>query len=616
MSAAKTLLEGLRSAVSERRAPDPWMRRALAECADPGLMRRAGLILADLAPLDASSLPTVRVAISATCTIGAYEPLLRACLIGGGILPAVEARDYGTFDMTLATGEISVRGDPDIVTTLIGDSYFIPRDWDSAEIEALERHLEARLADFRSLVKSSLARASATFVVHTVPLPAQARDGFISWRSRTRLARAWHRLNAALLGLAEEHGQIMAVDLAGLLADAPVPARDDRMYSYADMPYTDGALLILAQQVRRAVQARMGQARKVLALDLDNTLWGGVVGEVGAGGIQLGGLYPGNCYLALQRAVLRLSEQGVILVLASKNDAELVAETLAGHPEMLLRPDSFALKAVNWSAKAENLRAAAESLNLPVRSFVFMDDSAFERAEVSSRLPEVAIVPADGDPAFLARSLLRHGWFDVMTLTDADRHRAALYQARAERTEFSAGFVTPNDYLGALNIEVEIASATSFTIARVAQLAARTNQFNLTGIRFDEAATAVMNTDPGHLVQSISVSDRFGPEGITGAIWIERGERAWRVLNFVLSCRVLGRGIEFAAVASLARQAHASGAELLAGRFVPAQANAVAADFWTSAGFTVAGDGEFALDLTNATVEMPAWIKICEYPDM
>ena len=287
-------------------------------------------------------------------------------------------------------------------------------------------------------------------VLHTLPLPVEVRESFVSWRARAALSAAWCRLNADLLGLAAEYRQVLVVDLVSALAEQPFPARDARLHRYADLPYTDGALHVLARQVARVVQARMGLSRKVLALDLDNTLWGGVLGEVGATGVELGGLYPGSCYLNLQRSARRLREQGVILVLASKNDAAVVEDALGNHPEMLLRSEAFSVTAVNWSPKADNLRQAAESLSLSTGSFVFMDDSPFERGQVASELPEVALVAADGDPAHLVHSLLAPGWFDVLDLTETDRERPALYRTRALRTEFEGSFGTSEDYLQAL----------------------------------------------------------------------------------------------------------------------------------------------------------------------
>ena len=683
MDDGRALLESLRAAVRGGTAPPPRVRRALAGTGDAMLVRRAGKILAGLRTADGGLRPA-SIAVLATCTVGPLADILRATLVGAGVLPAIELAGYRTFDLTLAgaafgggtnpaavelgnntgpthrknpdgvdlgntspahhtnpdavelgddtgpadgkkpdgvelgdnTGPADGNG-TDLVACLLDESYFLPPEWSPAagptDAGAFAEHLRRRLADLSGLLAAGLRRTTATVVMHTVPLPAEVLDSHLSVRARAAVARAWHELNAGLLGLAAEHRQVVVVDLVTELAAGPFPARDRRLHRFADLPYTDGALLTLARLVSRVAQAMAGLSRKVLALDLDNTLWGGVLGEVGGHGVQLGGLYPGNCYRQLQRAVRRLGEQGVVLVLASKNDAELVTATLTEHPEALLRPDAFAVTAVNWSPKAENLRQAAEGLGLAPQSFVFMDDSAFERGHVGAELPEVALVAADGDPANLEHELLRAGWFDVMELTDTDRRRPALYRSRALRGDFASGFGSSRDYLLALDIEVLAEPVTAYTVARVAQLAARTNQFNLTGIRFDEASTAAMSTDPDHLVASFAVSDRFGDEGIVGAAWVRRDGGVWQVRNAVLSCRVLGRGVELAMAGWLAARAAADGAVTLQGRYVPSARNAVAADFWARAGFAAtAQDGVFVLDLTGTPYRAPEWIRLRE----
>jgi FkbH-like protein len=609
MSDRMDVLSELRSAVADGRAPAPGVRHALAETDDPAAVRQAGRVLAAL-PADGEDLRPVRVAVLATCTVGPFEQLLRASLVATGIRPTLASADYGTFELALSTGGFDT---PDVVACLMDERYYLPRDWSPLDTAGLAAKLRERFAELRGLVLAALGRTPATIVLHTVPMPSELRETVISWPARAQVARAWHELNAALLGLSEEDSRIAVVDLAGELADTAFWARDERLHRYADLPYTDGALLTLARQVARVVQARSGLSRKVLALDLDNTLWGGVLGELGVAGVQLGGLYPGNCYRYLQQTVLRLRQQGVILVLASKNDAAAVDEALASHPEMLLRPEAFSVRAVNWSAKAENLRAAAEKLNLGTQSFVFLDDSPFERGHVASELPEVMVLAADGDPAYLVRTLLRRGAFDVPALTDTDLSRPELYRSRALRTDFSTGFASSEDYLRELRIEVLAQPVTPFEVGRVAQLSARTNQFNLTGVRFDEAATTALSNDPDHLVASFAVSDRFGDEGIIGAAWVECRGQVWWVRNMVLSCRVFGRGVEFAMVDWIMRRARDAGAAALAGSYVPSKRNAVADGFWEKAGFTPSGsDGVFTVVPAAAPTCLPTWITYRE----
>jgi FkbH-like protein len=251
---------------------------------------------------------------------------------------------------------------------------------------------------------------------------------------------------------------------------------------------------------------------------------------------------------------------------------------------------------------------------------VFLDDSDFERGYVSAELPEVAVVPGFKDPSFITAEVLRPGWFDVLALTDTDRKRPDLYRTRALRSDFSSGFSSTGDYLHALELSVEMAPANEFTVRRVAQLAARTNQFNLTGIRFDEATTAQMSSSADHLVASVAVSDRFGDEGLVGAFWVERGSSVWRVLNMVLSCRVFNRGIETAAMSWLAGRAVAAGASAIEGRFVPSAKNGVASGFWTETGFSPvdsggsdgSGGSVYRYDLGGPELSTPEWITLRE----
>lgn len=598
---------GVREAVHTNQYPDARLRTRLLRERDPVLLRRVGRLL-DRPELVGDDLRPIRVSVLAPFTIGSFTDLLRAYLVGAGLAPTLQVAQYGSFDLALATGEFPAH-QPDLVVLLLDESVFLPTVWSPVDVDDLTEQVQRRLDDFCSAVTTSAADATASVVLHTVPLPAEVRDSFIAARDRAVVAGCWHRLNATLLDLSRRHPRVLAVDLVGALADTPFAVRDDRLHRYGDLPYSDGALSCLAREVRRVAQASTGSSRKVLALDLDNTLWGGVVGEVGAEGVTLGGLYPGNAYRQVQRAAQRLREQGVVLVLTSKNDTAVATDAMMSHPEMLLRPDAFSYRAVNWSSKAENLRAAAAHLGLSTAATVFLDDSPFERGQVSGSLPEVAVLPADGDPARLVRTLLEPGWFDTLDLTETDRRRPELYRGRAERSTFSTGFGSSQDYLRALGIHLAVEPANRYTAARVAQLAARTNQFNLTGVRFDQPATTAMAADPGYLVAACAVTDRFGDEGVVGAVWVCRGAPTWEVLNLVLSCRVLGRGVELAIVGWLVRQARLAGAAAVEGRYTPTAKNGAARDFWTRAGFTAVTAELYRLDLRGADDPTPDWIS-------
>jgi FkbH-like protein len=601
-------MAALRDAAARGEPPDAPTRAALLAVTDAPRAIAAGKLVAGL-PAGGARPKTIDVTVLANCTTGNYPHLLAARLAGIGVQARVHVHPYGGFEMALATGRVD--GDaPELVACLIDEAYFLPEDWDPADIDGLAAHLAARADTLRAQVLALTASSRATLVLHTLPLPDTLRNSVISWRARAALGRAWCLVNAALLELAADSERVAVIDLVSLLANAAKPWRDARLLHYGHLSFSDDALLLHADEVRRCVQARLGLSRKGLALDLDNTLWGGVVGELGVERIELGRLYPGNGYRALQRAAAHLRSQGVVLAALSKNDAALVDEVLASHPEMVLRSGDFSASAVSWAPKSEGLRAIGETLDLSPDAFVFMDDSPFERGEVAARWPEVALVPADGDPALLADALLRGGWFDCLALTDTDRKRPALYRARSDREQYSKGFESRDAYLHALEIELAPKAAERFTIARIAQLAARTNQFNLTGLRHGDAELEQMANDPGQFVYAFSARDRFGDEGIVGAAWGTRDATVWRVTNFVLSCRVLGRSIEVAIVGWLAARARDAGATTLEGRYVASPRNAVAAGLWPTCGFARVDDERFSLPLSDGLATPPAWIHI------
>lgn len=617
------LIESLKREIGSGAPLSRTLRNELAACSDPSILRSAGRALAKLDPAT-SGLRLVRVGVLGTATAGPLEHFLRATLVGAGLVPQFTVADYGSFDLALANGdEPALSADHDVVVCVLHDGYLLPRDFAGNDVNAVAEFVTQRAEALRTMLVAASERSGTPLLVHTVPLSSSVRNSFVSWRDRALLNARWTSMNAALLELPEVVSSVHAFDFVADLADAGVATSDERLRQYADIPYTDAAYVIVADEVRRFLQAKAGLSRKVLALDLDNTLWGGVLGEVGASGITLGGLYPGKSFKELQRAAARLRDQGVILAVASKNDNEHVDTTLREHPEVVLRPEHFSAVAVNWQPKIENLRQIAEQLDLGIDSFVFMDDSPFERGHITAELPEVAVLASDGDPAYLVRSLLTDGYFDTLQLTDTDRNRPSMYRARVERTEFAGGFGSSADYLRALELCVTVSVASEFEVPRIAQLAARTNQFNLTGIRYSEAETAKLIADPDHLVFSWSVRDRFGDEGIVGAAWVARGD-IWVVENFVMSCRVLGRGVELAVVGWVAQQAAQHGARALEGRFVPSARNSVSADLWAKAGFArldePAGDADrngdgpqrYQLNLGDGANPTPDWITLEE----
>lgn len=352
--------------------------------------------------------------------------------------------------------------------------------------------------------------------------------------------------------------------------------------------------------------------KKCLVLDLDNTLWGGVLGEDGIEGIRIGGDYPGKAFLYFQEALLELSRIGVILTVCSKNNEQDVLEAWEKNPFMVLKKEHFAAYRVNWQDKASNIKEMAEELNIGLDSFVFVDDNPTERELIKQMLPMVAVPDFPEQPYELPsffKSLVED-FFKVYAITDEDRVKTEQYKANAKRAESQHQFADFDEFLRSLNMELTIERANEFNIPRIAQMTQKTNQFNLTTKRYTDADIKTMLSN-GWDVYCISVSDRFGDSGITGCIMVNGEE----IDSFLLSCRVLGKGIEVAFMKKILQVLKRKGVETLRALFVPTSKNAQVKDFYEKCGFTCvseneAGEKEYVICLDDLDLSIKDYYKI------
>jgi len=389
---------------------------------------------------------------------------------------------------------------------------------------------------------------------------------------------------------------------------------EPRMASYAKANLGEELLGRYAREIGHLARTLRGRAKKVLVVDLDNTLWDGILGDDGADGIAAATTYRGEAFGNFQKIVKQIGSQGVLLAVSSKNDQDPVLSVLRTHPDMVLRDTDFVRVNANWNPKDENLRDIAARLNLGVDSFVFADDSPFETGLVASSLPEVAVVRLDEEPALHIERLLADGWFDVRELTAEDRARTALYQVESGRQDLLESSGSMEEYLEKLGVQVSVRAVSEGDLARVAQLTLRTNQFNLTTERLQPAEVRERLDDPAHLVLSIRSGDRFGDNGVVGALFAHR--RAPGVLhidNLLLSCRVFARGIEQAAVVSVLDHAKSLGLTTVTAAYRPTKKNHRVRDFWPTLGFEQTGGGEEELSFTHSLAvlpEMPAHLHL------
>jgi FkbH-like protein len=380
---------------------------------------------------------------------------------------------------------------------------------------------------------------------------------------------------------------------------------DARLWFHSKHPFALDAFGPVAFAGARLVAAARGRSRKCVVLDLDNTLWGGIVGDDGAEGIRIGasGGATGEAFAAFQAYLKALSRRGVALAVCSKNDDTLAREPFRSRSEMVLGLDDFAVFSANWSNKADNIRAIAAAMNIGTDALVFVDDNPAERAQVRAELPEVAVVEMPEDPSDYVAAVAAGGWFETLALSDEDRLRAKAYRDNAARTQALGSASDIDAYLRDLDMHAQWGLADATRLPRMAQLLNKTNQFQLTDRRFAEAELAALATDPSCWVGWFSLRDRFGEHGLISVVVVRTEEERAHIDAWAMSCRVFSRGMEDLTFAVLQRELAARGVTQLVGRYVPSAKNGVVAGLYERLGGqrdTAAADACWHFDLAAA----------------
>jgi FkbH-like protein len=450
-------------------------------------------------------------------------------------------------------------------------------------------------------------------------VPTVPAQGLLDGKLETSQIGAICQINRELRRLTAKEPGVYLLDYDALVARyGRTRWYDERKWLTMRMPIAADHLLHLANEWLRFIHPLIGKTCKALVTDLDNTLWGGVIGEEGMEGIQLGSEYPGAAFQMLQRAMLDLYRRGVVLAIASKNNVTDVMEVLENHPGMLLKLEQFAAVRINWNDKVHSLQEIAAELNIGIDTLAFLDDNPVERERIRTELPEVTVIELPDDPIDFARALRNTPVFERLSLSDEDRERGRYYAEQRQRIELEKTTSSLEGFYRSLKQEVEISSIVPRTITRVAQLTQKTNQFNLTTRRYNEQQLTDMATCSDWKVYSIRVRDRFGDNGIVGVAITHDSEGICEIDTFLLSCRVVARTIETALISFLLDRARARNIRQIRGWFLSTKKNDVAKDFYALHGFRRVREGEgkslWSLDLRDTEMNCPEWIKLngCE----
>jgi len=396
------------------------------------------------------------------------------------------------------------------------------------------------------------------------------------------------KFNYELMNISQKLKNLFIVDLCALqnhYGDGRVC--DHRNHINTGMVFSMDFLPVIAKNITDIVQVLSGKFKKCLILDLDNTVWGGIIGDDGMENIQIGDLGIGKAFSQLQLWVKQLKERGILLVICSKNEEQIAKEPFEKHPDMILRLDDFALVVVNWNNKAENIRYIQEVLNIGFDAMVFLDDSPFERAMVKTNVPEITVPELPEDPADYLPYLQTLNLFETASYLKEDAEKTYLYQEQAQRTEHQQAFINEDDFLKDLNMVAATGTFDKFTVPRVAQLTQRSNQFNLRTIRYTEEEIRTIAASREHFTLTFSLKDKFGDNGLISIIILKRQNDTLFIDTWIMSCRVLKRGVECLVMNTIAQLAQKNYFKKIVGEYIATPKNALVKDHYATLGFSL-----------------------------
>jgi FkbH-like protein len=481
-----------------------------------------------------------------------------------------------------------------------------------AGLKEAEKMTEEKIGELGRLLSMITSRLHAKILINTLVLNPCHSFTLLEFNNRDRsFVVLEHLYNCKISGLSD--ARIFIVDFNSLCRSFGYRnLYDQRLWYIGRIKLSQKGLHELARLYFHYMAAIEGKVKKCIVLDLDNTLWGGIIGEDGIGGIRLGHDGIGRAFVEFQEELLKLKQQGVLLAVNSKNNFNDVREVFESHPAMVLKFDDFVSVKANWDDKITNMKEIAGELNIGMDSFVFIDDSDFERELVKKELPMIVVPDFPKDPAFLSSWLIDvyQEFFPRVKLSQEDLERTQMYKAQAQREQVKKAVRNIEDFLKQLEMKATIYINPETLIPRIAQLTQKTNQFNLTTKRYSEAdIQAFMET--GNFIFALDLSDRFGPNGVTGLIMIRITDQSLFIDNFLLSCRVIGREVERVFIGFVINWIGKQGLKQkkIHGAYVPTQKNGMVADLYDRLGFAKTADHEWVWDVGKAYA-LPALIEI------
>jgi len=559
---------------------------------------------------------TIKIALLSSYTINGFSETLKVKMsehqIGGNIYVGA----YNQYNQEILKDDSELYNFKPNLTflmidtrTILGEIFYSPY---SISAKERKKNIEKKFLELKNLINIFLNKSNSKLIITNLHVPTYSPYGLYETKTEYGFHSMISDFNKKLEVEFMKNDSVYIFNFNQFVSKY---GNDNifniKQFLFGDIKISLDYIPFLADEFLNYILASLGLSKRCIVLDLDNTLWGGVVGEDGFDGIQLGSNPQGNAYVEFQKHLLALNQRGILLAINSKNNLEDALKVIDDHPNMILRRNNFSCLKINWNDKVSNMKEISQELNFGLDNFVFFDDDPVNREFMKSSLPQVHTVNLSKDPSQYSIILQNLKEFDTLKITKEDSERNQMYLEQQNRKELQNNIVDLDDFLKQLELKVSLKLANEFTIPRISQLTMKTNQFNLTTKRYQEEDIEKLAKDKDFFVGCAQVVDKFGDNGITSVYIINKqNKKEWIIDTFLLSCRVMGREIEKAILAHIILDAKNNDVDKIYANYIPTQKNKPIENFLSNCGFK--HENNSWVIIPKDDFKLPDYIKLIE----
>ena len=556
---------------------------------------------------------TVKIAILGSFTLTGLDECLKVKSAESSITYKSYIAPYNQYNQEFFNQSSDFyKFEPDLTFLIIdirsffGEHFYFPYDISSDKRKSFVKN---KINELENLIQQFKNNLNSKLIITNFNIPSYSPNGIIETKTEFSFHEMIEEINNALRNISKQNNSVYVYDFNNFISKfGEKNIFDYRQFYLGDIQIAFNFIPYLANDLMGYIKPFSSKNKKCIVLDLDNTLWGGIVGEDGFDGIELGHTSNGKAFVDFQKHLLSLWNQGIILAINSKNNYDDAMKVIQEHPNMILREKNFASIQINWNDKAQNLKQIASEINIGTNSMVFFDDDKINQERIKQEFPEVLTIELPNDSSQYSSILKEINDFNVLQRTDEDAKRGEMYAQQRERNELKQSISNIDDFLKQLNIQVKIKKSNEFLIPRISQLTLKTNQFNLTTKRYHEEEIRKLTNNNNYEVGCAQVEDKFGDNGITGVYIVDKNEKNWIIDTFLLSCRIMGRGIEDAILSQILKDAKQNGVEEVRAKFIPTEKNKPSENFLSDFGFKK--QDNFWIYKLNNDIKSPNHLKV------